>query len=138
MTRPIRQSTMVRHKVAASFMLVLSVCWTGSVKAQGDDEPEVLEEAIMTRIDGLADRLLDDAQVERARNRLLRYHYTDLQSLSDRADLLSQFTTYFDAPEAVAREIERYEDVTAEDIRQLAARYLGRDQRAVVTVPTSD
>ncbi len=98
-------------------------------------EPEALERSIMQRLTALSEKLLEESHVERARNRLLRYHYTELQNLSDRADLMSQFTTYFDDPAGAAREIERYRDITARDLREFAARYLNPERSVVLTVP---
>lgn len=96
---------------------------------------DALEDAMVSHVEALSETLLDSSDVERARNGLLRYHYAELQSLADRADLMSQFTTYFDAPEAAAGEIERYREITAEDLREVAARYLRTDHRSVVAVP---
>lgn len=108
----------------------------GFVLSGGPDiEPDALEDALITHLDNLRHDVLDETLVERARNRLLRHHYQELQSLADRADLMSQFATYFDAPEMAAREIERYREITAEDLRDLAHRYLDTGRRAVVTVP---
>ena len=100
-------------------------------------EPEALEDALVAHLDALARKPLDESLVDRARNRLLRRHYMELQSLADRADLMSQFTTYFDAPEAAAREIERYRGITAADLQDLVARYLDTRRRAVVSVPVT-
>lgn len=114
---------------ASSFGFVLSGAPSTS--------PEALEDALVGHLTALADKAVDESLVERARNRLLRRHFMELQSLADRADLMSQFTTYFDAPEDAAREIERYREITAADLRDLAARYLDVERRAVVHVPVT-
>ncbi|MEM8932573.1 MAG: pitrilysin family protein [Acidobacteriota bacterium] len=98
---------------------------------------------IEARIDAelvrLGDELLPDDVVERARNRLLTHHFDDLQQLADRADALSQHTTFFDAPEGVAREIERYREPTAEDLRNFVRQHLQPDRRAILhVVPRED
>ena len=120
----------------ASFILPTEEPSSFTVVSTGrpEVEPEALERALMQRLTALSDKLLDESHVERARNRLLRYHYTELQNLSERADSISQFTTYFDDPAGVAREIERYRDITARDLRDLAARYLTLDRSVVLTV----
>lgn len=100
--------------------------------------PDAALDALEARIDQhlvrLADELLPDEAVERARNRLLTHHYNDLQKLADRADAFSQHTTFFDAPGGVAREIERYREPTAEDLRDFVRERLRPDRRAMVHV----
>ena len=66
--------------------------------------------------------------------RLLTHHYDDLQQLPDRADALSQHTTFFDAPEGVAREIERYHEPTAADLQRFVRERLRPDRRAILHV----
>jgi predicted Zn-dependent peptidase len=48
-------------------------------------------------------------------------------------------TTYFDAPELISTELDRYRAVTAEDVRRVAADFLTADNRVVLTyVPDAD
>jgi hypothetical protein len=44
------------------------------------------------------------------------------------------FATYFDAPEAAGREMERYLELGAEDVAEFARRYLDPSSRVTVTV----
>lgn len=97
-------------------------------------DPEELEEALLEHLATAASGPLDPGHVDRARNRLLTGHYGQLQTLDRRADLLSLFTTYFDAPERLAGEPERYRRLETENLRRFAAEHLAPDRRAVVTV----
>jgi len=72
--------------------------------------------------------------MDRALNRTRTRAYSDLQSLGRRADLLSMYTTYFDRPELLGHEVERYLEISAEDLRHCAARLLADDHQVVVTV----
>lgn len=72
-------------------------------------------------------------QIERARNRILTQYFSDLQKLDTRADLLSQFTTYFDDPGGLAREAEIYRELGGQELSDFAARWLRESERAVVT-----
>jgi predicted Zn-dependent peptidase len=61
-------------------------------------------------------------EIERVRNKILTGHFSELQTLDRRADLLSQFTTYFDRPEDIAKEIATYLELDAGEIQSLASR----------------
>ena len=57
-------------------------------------------------------------EIERVRNRMLTGYFSELQTLDRRADLLSQFTTYFDRPQDIAAEIAIYQELDAAEIRR--------------------
>jgi predicted Zn-dependent peptidase len=42
-------------------------------------------------------------------------------------------TTYFDTPELINTELDRYRAVTLDDVRRVAASFLGADNRVVLT-----
>lgn len=110
--------------------------------AKPEVDPRALEAAIDEHLAAIAEGRtlfgsLED-QVERARNRQLTSHFDDLQSLSDRADQISKFATYFDAPEQAMTEIDRYRDLRAEDLQAFARDRLRPHHRAVVTVVPED
>jgi zinc protease len=69
------------------------------------------------------------AELERVRKRILSGYFSELQTLDRRADLLSQFTTYFDRPEGVEAEIAAYQEIEAAEIQAMASR-LRSDDRA--------
>lgn len=95
--------------------------------------PADLENALSDHLATAAAQLLSDSELERPRNQVLSGYYQGLQPLDRRADLLSEFTTYFDDPDRVSVEPENYLRLTAEDLRGYAASYLGTDQRVVLT-----
>ncbi len=97
-------------------------------------EPEQLEQALGEHLAAAASSPPPAAEIERAQRQLLTQHFHQLQSLERVADLLSMFTTYFDAPQRVAEEVNRYRAIDAEALRNYAAEYLHADQRAVLTI----
>ncbi|HYH78421.1 MAG TPA: pitrilysin family protein [Longimicrobium sp.] len=103
----------------------------GNVPA-GED-PAILERAMRDEIARLAGGGVDAAEVERAVTGLEARHVFDLQKVNERADQLSQLTTYFDDPGLINTELERYRAVTADDVRRFAAEYLGDDNIVVLT-----
>ena len=104
-------------------------------------EIEPLEERIRWHLDGLAAAALGgavapslEAGLERARRRTLAGIYSELQTLDHRADLLSQYTTYFDAPERAFSEAQAYERVDIGALCSFAAARLGRQHSALLVV----
>jgi len=97
-------------------------------------DPEALESALREHLERVANQPLAADRIEGARNRLLTAHYSQLQSLERRADLLSHFTTFFDDPARVADEVSAYQQLRAEELVAFAAQHCGSRQRAVVIV----
>jgi zinc protease len=95
---------------------------------------ETLESALVEHLERAASAPPDPADLERARNRMLTEHYGALQNLENRADVFSQFTTFFDDPGAVAREADRYQEIAPADLTEVAARYGVESERVVVAV----
>ncbi len=97
-------------------------------------DPAELEAALVEHLARAATEPLAAEHFERALCQRLTEHYGQLQTLDKRADLLSLFTTYFDHPAGLARQVERYRAVTPGDVTAFADQRLGTGQRAVVTV----
>jgi zinc protease len=93
-----------------------------------------VEEALTRALERLATEPPSADELEGARNRVLVQFFGNLQKLDTRADLLSQFTTYFDDPAGTEREAERYLGVTAGDVADLAREYLSERGRAVLHI----
>lgn len=106
--------------------------------AQEGVDGERLLAALDEHLDHAAEHPPSDVQLERARNRLLSDHHDQLQLLDRRADLLSLYTTYFDAPGRLNEEPALYASMTGDEVREYARSTLRRDQRVVLTlVPRS-
>jgi zinc protease len=82
---------------------------------------EQLGRAIDEHIAAAAASPAPEEEVERVRNRVLTGYFSELQTLDRRADLLSQFTTYFDRPEGIAAEIATYQELDAAEVQSLAS-----------------
>jgi zinc protease len=102
-------------------------------------EPAAIEEAIDQHLARAAAEPPGDDELEGACNRVLTDYWSGLELLGNRADSFSQFATYFDDPGRLTGEADCYRGITRADLQELAAGYLGADQRVVVTVvPKSD
>ena len=99
---------------------------------------EKLENEIETHLARIAQDGPGSADLERARNRILTAYFNELQTLGRRADLLSLFTTYFDAPERLQEEASILQAVQARDIQKLAHEHLLPRSRARVRVSPRD
>lgn len=113
-------------EIAGTFLLVATVRSGVSI--------DTLEQALTEHLERLAQEPLPQAEIDRARNRTLTAYVDQLQGLENRADLLSRLTTYHDDPHRVDDEIAGYLRLSADDLREYAARHLGSQQRAVVRV----
>jgi zinc protease len=95
---------------------------------------ETVEEALLGHLAQAASSPPSSEEVERARNRMLTEYFNAIQKLDNRADLFSQFATYFDDPGGVAREADRYLELDGPDLMELAARHLGEPDRVSMQV----
>jgi zinc protease len=95
---------------------------------------DALEEALMGHLAAAAARPPDEADFDRARNRLLTDYYSGLQRLETVADQLSQFATYFDDPVGGLTEGERYLDITPRELMEYAAEHCAAPERVVVAI----
>ncbi len=95
---------------------------------------ETVEEALLDHMGRAASEPPSAAEVERARNRMLTEYFGALQKLDNRADLFSQFATYFDDPAGVVGEADRYLELEAAELMDYAARCWNESERVVLRV----
>jgi zinc protease len=119
-------SLVFSHELTGTFLLMATV-------KPGVDPAEV-EAVLLEQVAEAAERPPAGGDLERAKNRLLTDHFSQLQRIDGRADLLSQLTTYFDAPERLANEVERYLELAGSDLADFATQWCNEDERVVVTV----
>jgi zinc protease len=96
-------------------------------------EPGPVEAALLEELDRLGREGPDADEMDRARVSVEARRVLELQKVSERADQLSMFTTFFDQPELINTELDRYRAVTADDVRRLIAEHLSSDNRVVLT-----
>ncbi|HZE08890.1 MAG TPA: pitrilysin family protein [Gemmatimonadaceae bacterium] len=106
------------------------------VTARPETSAAQLEEEVEREIE----RLHRDGATEQEVQRAIALVETDLtaslQSAGEKADRLSMFATYFEEPELVNEQVEKYRAVTAAKVNEIVAERLGDDNRAsLVYVP---
>jgi zinc protease len=102
--------------------------------ARPEVAPELLEAVLREHLQRARAEPFPEAELERARNRILTGHWEGLQQLDQRADQLSQLVTFLGNPHALERELAIYRTLTAEDLRRCAARWLLDESSVAVTV----
>ena len=102
--------------------------------------PETSAAQLEDEVEREIERLHRDGATEQEVQRAIALVETDLtaslQSAGERADRLSMFATYFEEPELVNEQVEKYRAVTAAKVNKIVAERLGDDNRAsLVYVP---
>jgi len=90
-----------------------------------------LEQLLSAETERLA--VVSEEDVERAIRLLEARQLIDLQSVDERADQLSMYTTLFDDPGRINTELTRIRAVTTGSVRAFAERYLVPENRAVLS-----
>jgi len=102
------------------------------VTARPETAAVQLEEEVEREIDLLQRDGVSEAEVTRAVALIETDLVTSMQSAGDRADKLSMFATYFNEPELVNEQTERYHSVTVETVNEFIADRCGEENRATL------
>ncbi len=97
-------------------------------------EPRRLADLLWEHLDRAGDEANLSEHVERARNSTLSSLCGQLETLDQRADLISMFTTLWDRPEAAWEEPDRYLEVPPSELAALARESLSRGRGVELTV----
>lgn len=109
------------------------------VTARPGVDTESLEEATVGVIDQLCHEGVSIAETERAVSLIRTDFVAAIQSAGECADRLSMFATYFDDPHLVNEQVERYRQVSAEQVSSFAETFLAEDNRlSLLYVPRRD
>jgi len=136
---PLYEELVYRRQIAQDISCSLfpteiaATCYFVATCKPGVD-PAELEKAFFEQLDRVVAEPLAQQDLERPRNQILSSYYQSFQTLDQRADLLSEFTTYFGDPERVRWEPENYLQLSAEDLQRYAATYFKPQERVVLTL----
>jgi predicted Zn-dependent peptidase len=125
-----------RTAVTAGFGLLRlagapSLAWL-DVKTSGDVEVPVIEAAVDEELARFAEEGPTTEEMERAQAQLEREWLDRLGTVAGRADELCRFAVQFGDPKLAFTAVGRVLDVTAEEVREVAAARLRPDNRAVL------
>lgn len=93
-----------------------------------------VERAFADAIERLRESTPSSAELERVKNRLEHTFAFGLQSNASRAIRLGEYEVMYGDARLLTQELGRYRAVTAEEVRQVAARYLVPERRFVLEV----
>jgi predicted Zn-dependent peptidase len=110
--------------VGAGMFLVWATGFPGS-------DPAELESALAGELEGLES--VREEELERAISLTETHLVREIQQVGERADLLSMFDQFFDDPSRLNSEMDRMRAVTPAQVSEFAKRFLGPDNRAVLT-----
>ena len=138
-TSPLYRQLVYERQIAqdvSAFVLPTELAASFVVVATGRPDTELveLEEIVHGAIETVASGKLRSGDLARARNKLVTSFSDQLQGLDDRADLLSMFTTYFNQPQRITSEIERYLGQSAEDLASVARDRLTPEKAVTIRV----
>ena len=94
---------------------------------------EHLENALQQEIDNLSSKPITATERQRVQNQIEARKLRELQSVSSRADYLNMFNIYFNNPDLINSELERYRKISPEYMQEVARKYLISANRSVVT-----
>jgi predicted Zn-dependent peptidase len=89
-----------------------------------------LEEEVERQIDLLYREGVTEPEVTRAISLIETDLVASLQSAGERADRLSMFATYFEQPELINEQADRYRQVTTRQVNDLISERFGHNNRA--------
>lgn len=102
--------------------------------ARSGVEASVVEEEIERVLREVADGRIDDEEVAGAVMRARRDQLSSLAHVEERAEELAYAATVLGGADALEQVLSTYGRVTSDEVREAAARHLGAEQGAVVTV----
>ncbi|MEK9501888.1 M16 family metallopeptidase [Gaopeijia maritima] len=109
-------------------MLVIGAAPNASV------DPARLEALLAEELRLIASEGVAPEELEAARNQVLTGAVTERMTVASKASLLQRYTLVHGSPFGVNRELARFDEVTVDDLRRVAATYLTAANRTVVVV----
>ena len=91
-------------------------------------------ESLREELDRLKDGLVEDEELEKARNIRLADFYRGLKTLNGKANALGNFEVFFGDYRHMFSAPEAYSAVTREDVRRVALEYFSQSNRTVATL----
>ncbi len=93
-----------------------------------------IETMIENELKKLKNERVADRELQKVKNKFKAEHITRLERAYYKADLLCKYTAVFDDPNLFHNELDRFLEVTPEDIQKAANRYFRRENRSVIEV----
>jgi zinc protease len=132
--RLVRERRIAQDVTAFALPLVSGASiYAGWVTARPESTAAEVERAFLDELERLATEAVTDDELARARALIESAELAALGRVEEIADRLSMYATYFDRPELVNEQLDRYLAVDAVAIRRAAAAVFRPDNRATIT-----
>lgn len=95
-------------------------------------EPEDLEAAMDAEYEKVKNELISEKEFQKLRNQVENDFVSANTTVARRAENLANYHMYFGDANLINTEIERYMEVTREDIQDVAKKYFSKDNRVVL------
>lgn len=131
--------TLVNEKelAIASQMIPLSLENSGALILvdipNGDTDVKELEKALFQEIDKVVKNGVTEEELKKAKNIEEANTIMSNKNTLTKAMTIAKYWAYYDDPEMINTEIDKYLNVTQEDIRRVAKKYLGTDNKVILT-----
>jgi len=93
-----------------------------------------LEESYVQELRKLQEEPISRMELQKVKNKLKAEYFTRLERVINKADLLCMYTAFFDDPELFNTELNRYLEISPEDIQQAAQKYFRTENHSVIEV----
>ena len=100
--------------------------------AAGTNTAESVESAMEAEFDNVKSELISDDEFQKLRNQIETQFVSQNSEVAGIAESLANYLVYFKDANLINTEIERYMKVTKEDIRNVAKKYLVKDNRVIL------
>jgi zinc protease len=97
-------------------------------------DPAKTEAALFEEIAKLRNDAVPAAELQKAKNQLLKEHYSQLKTIAGRANLLGTFEVFRGDYKKLFTVGQEIEAVTPADVQRVAQKYLGNDGRTIATL----
>jgi len=94
--------------------------------------PEVVEKAIVEELDKMKNETVSERELDKAKNQTETSIVNNRQSVLGKADELAHYYTFFKNTDEINHQLERYAQVTREDILEVAKKYLTTENSTVL------
>lgn len=131
--------TLVNEKqlALASQMIPLSLENSGALILvdipNGDTDVKVLEKALFAEIDKLIKGGVTEEELTKAKNIEEAGTIMSNKNTLTKAMSIAKYWAYYNDPDMINTEIDKYLDVTRDDIKRVAKKYLGTDNKVILT-----
>ena len=101
--------------------------------------PELVEKAIYEEIESVQNNLVEESELQKAKNSVLVNFYRSMKTINGQANTLGTYEVYFGDYRKLLEAPDLFDKITREDVQRVARKYLVEKNRTVATlIPTKE